>query len=120
MRRATGSSAASSGRASRPRPSSGCVASRRRWRRRWWRARRGRIEVMGDLARPLAFAVACELLGMPPRDRTKVRAWTRAITHFFLAGGAERAQAAAEAHARFAGYVLALVARRRKRPKVDL
>jgi len=39
-------------------------------------ARAGGMEVVEDFALPLAIAVICDLIGVPPADRPRIRAWS--------------------------------------------
>ena len=83
----------------------------------------GRMDLIGDLARPLPAIVIAELFGIPPEDREMFHHWSMASRRFF--GGAvgdpeEAARAANEATVHQERYFLDLLEERRRRPGDDL
>lgn len=90
---------------------------------------RGEMEVIGEFACPLPVLVIAELLGVPPADRARFRAWSRELVEtndlvrFKLSAGEigpaliERANTVAD---EFCGYLTALADERRARPRDDL
>jgi cytochrome P450 len=84
---------------------------------------RGRMDLIGDLARPLPAVVIAELFGIPPEDRETFHEWSMAAARFF--GGAvgdpeEAARAANEAIVHQERYFRDLLEERRRRPGDDL
>jgi cytochrome P450 PksS len=84
---------------------------------------RGRMELIGDLARPLPAIVIAELFGIPPADRAMFHQWSMESARF--PGGAvgdpeEAARAANEAIIRQERYFRDLLEERRRRPGDDL
>ena len=81
-------------------------------------ADRGEMELVDDFAFPLPITVIAELLGIPPGDRDRFRAWSAAIvTPTF--GPAELEQFGAHLDA-FVAYLRELFAARRAAPGPDL
>src|SRR5262245_40888053 len=84
---------------------------------------RGRMDLIGDLARPLPAIVIAELFGIPPADREVFHERSMAGARFF--GGAvgdpeEAARAAHESALHQERYFLDLLEERRRRPGDDL
>jgi cytochrome P450 PksS len=84
---------------------------------------RGRMDLVGDLARPLPAIVIAELFGIPPEDREMFHHWSMAGARFF--GGAvgdpeEAARAANKAARHQERYFRDLLQERRRRPGDDL
>src|SRR5262249_15340388 len=84
---------------------------------------RGRMDLIGELARPLPAIVIAELFGIPPEDRETFHNWSMNGARFF--GGAvgdpeEAARAANEAGLQQERYFLGLLEERRRRPGDDL
>lgn len=84
-------------------------------------ARAGRMDVVGDLAKPLPGRVIGELLGTPAEDRDRLLHWSEALVELLdpLSGrdGIEPPRRATEAAA---AYFRALLAARRAAPRDDL
>jgi cytochrome P450 len=79
---------------------------------------RCRMELVDDYAFPLPITVIAELLGIPPEDRARFRAWSNAaVTPSRGPGGSERFL---DEMREFAGYLNALLAERRASPRDDL
>ncbi|GAA3725426.1 cytochrome P450 [Streptomyces tremellae] len=70
----------------------------------------GRADLVAGLAEPLPVAVICELLGVPPADRVRVRHWSAEL---FAAGRPAAVDAASHA---VASYMAELIAARRAGP----
>ncbi|HVG98911.1 MAG TPA: cytochrome P450 [Chloroflexota bacterium] len=84
-------------------------------------AESGRMDVIEDLAYPLPVIVIAQLLGIPPEERDRFKAWSDAVVTGASAGvGAAPAVTAGQAHAEMAGYFGGLIARRRAQPEDDL
>jgi cytochrome P450 PksS len=84
---------------------------------------RGRMDLIGDLARPLPAVVIADLFGIPPEDRETFHQWSVDGARFF--GGAvgdpeQAARAANEASAQRERYFHGLLEERRRRPGNDL
>ena len=84
---------------------------------------RGRMDLIGDLARPLPAIVIAELFGIPPEDREAFHSRSMAGARFF--GGAvgdsrEAARAANDAVLHQERYFRDLLEERRRRPGDDL
>ncbi|MFO7662731.1 MAG: cytochrome P450 [Chloroflexota bacterium] len=83
--------------------------------------RREQFDVVADYAFPLTLAVISELIGIPPRDRERVKNWSLTIaavldykpTWDIMAEGNRMA-------VDFAGYLAGVVEARRSRPRNDL
>jgi cytochrome P450 PksS len=84
---------------------------------------RGRMDLIGDLARPLPAIVIAELFGIPPEDREMFHQRSMAGARFFggTVGDPEQAaRAANEANVQEERYFLGLLEERRRRPGDDL
>lgn len=82
----------------------------------------GRLEVIGELAYPIASAVILELLGVPPDGRELVQASSRTLLEFFAIidpapGQLERM---AKTLTDVAAYLRTVIAARREAPQNDL
>jgi cytochrome P450 len=77
------------------------------------------MELIAALAYPLPVTVICELLGVPPSDRGRVRAWSRQVIDSdpTSAEGLERAE---QAFGEFESYLTDLIRSRRAEPGDDL
>ncbi|ATE54979.1 cytochrome P450 [Actinosynnema pretiosum] len=73
------------------------------------------LDVVGDLAMPLASAVICELFAVPEADRPRVHGWF-AVLRDLLADVARSEQVVGEFHE----YLSWLAARRREQPGQDV
>ncbi|SOD64426.1 hypothetical protein SAMN06297387_116150 [Streptomyces zhaozhouensis] len=88
-------------------------------------ARRGRFEIVSELAYPLPLRVICELLGVPFEDRDLLEDWSGKLSEALeppLPGlVAPRATSeAARARVQFITYFRELIAQRRRSPRDDL
>ena len=86
---------------------------------------RGEMDLAGDYAVPLPMRVISGMIGIPPIDWQKFRAWSDAILKlsYDLTGGDEGSAGIAEyaaATQKMAAYLPALVEERRKSPQDDL
>ena len=85
-------------------------------------AGQGRMDVIRDLAYPLPTMVIARLLGVPPEDRERLKAWSDDFARF-IGGGAmlsdipERADASMR---EMSAYLRDIVAAKRRAPGVDL
>ena len=82
----------------------------------------GTMDVMKDLAFPLPTIVIAEMLGAPPDDRDKFKAWTTGIVAFQGTGRpkVEMMDYSQESLLQMRAYVRSLCAERRKEPREDL
>jgi len=76
----------------------------------------GPADLMSGFAQPLPMRVICELLGVPPEDRSRFSAWSDAI----LSVTAHTPEQVREAMIALAGYLHAAVAAKRAAPGDDL
>jgi cytochrome P450 len=84
---------------------------------------RGRMDLIGDLARPLPAIVIAELFGIPPEDRETFHKWSMASARFLgraVGDPEEAARAANEAYVQQERYFRDLMEERRRRPGDDL
>ncbi len=81
----------------------------------------GRMDVIGDLGAPLPAIVIAELLGVPPEDHPKFRAWAAQIvaTPAAIASGAA-SDAFEKGFESLSGYLRGVIAARRREPRNDL
>lgn len=78
----------------------------------------GEMELVSAYAFPLPITVIAELLGVPPADRDRFRAWSDAMVRPALA--ADELQRFGASMVEFAGYLHALFEQRRREPGDDL
>jgi cytochrome P450 len=84
-------------------------------------AERGEIDLMADFAFPLPATILAELLGVPPGDQELFRAWTTTYTEAIdPVSHRMTSERGVRAHADLAGYLTAVIAERRARPREDL
>jgi cytochrome P450 len=84
-------------------------------------AHRGAMDLVRDLAQPLPTIVIAELLGVPPADRERFRAWSDAVAQLLdPLSGREGLGPAKQATRELGGYFRALLAERRRLPRDDL
>ncbi|MDJ0847493.1 MAG: cytochrome P450 [Myxococcota bacterium] len=83
--------------------------------------RRGRLELIGDLAYPLPVRVICEILGLPAADRDRLKTWSDAFAVLLdpLAPGASLA-GLQKAFLELCDYFRERFADKRERPGDDL
>jgi cytochrome P450 len=84
---------------------------------------RGRMDVIGDLARPLPAIVIAELFAIPQEDREMFHQWSMAAARFFggaVGDPAEAARAANQASVERERYFRSLLEERRHRTGDDL
>jgi cytochrome P450 len=82
---------------------------------------RGRMDLVADFAYPLPFVVIAELLGLPPADRDRLRAWSRPLAQ--ILDGPTRQGVLDEAETAGLGltaYLRGELERHRTRPGDDL
>ncbi|WP_028806747.1 cytochrome P450 [Streptomyces sp. 303MFCol5.2] len=78
-------------------------------------------DLLSDVAEPLPVAVIAEMLGIPEADRAPLRPWSADICGMYeLSPSKETATKAVRASVEFSGYLLELIAARRKEPGDDL
>jgi cytochrome P450 len=81
----------------------------------------GRMDVIADLAWPLPVTVIAELLGLPPEDRDKFKAWSTDLVSLTAAEPGETiGERAQRSLFELAVYLNAVVAQRRAAPREDL
>ncbi len=84
-------------------------------------AGQGEMDLHDDFAEPLPVMVIAALLGVPERDRPKLRPWSAAMVRMYELGHSEPEIAAAELAAQeFTDYMRAMLHDRRRRPQDDL
>lgn len=84
---------------------------------------KGQMDLMTDFAFPLPVTVISEMLGVPPQDLHKIKAWSTPITFAFDLGGKVeigKVFAANKAFGEFIEYLKPIASDRRKQPKDDL
>jgi cytochrome P450 len=84
--------------------------------------RRGEMDFIADFALPLPVITIAELLGVPPGDRDRFRAWSNQVVSGLdaLRTNEETKAIQREAMRTLAAYFADLIARRRYEPKEDL
>jgi hypothetical protein len=82
-------------------------------------AQLGRCDFIADFAGRLPMDVISEMLGVPPEDRERLRAWADQVVHR-EEGDTVVPKGAAEASLRLLGYFAEHVKQRRRRPGDDL
>jgi cytochrome P450 len=83
----------------------------------------GRIDLIADFADPLSSQVIAALLGLPPEDQPRFKAWTEDIYAFLGVSAVpvgERAQRATASARELRAYLGDLFAALRRRPRDDL
>lgn len=81
----------------------------------------GRMDVIRDLAYPLPVIVIAEMLGIPPADRDRFKAWSEAVARSVdLVGSPEVERRSREASRELWSYFQAIAAERRSQPREDL
>ena len=88
-------------------------------------AESGNLDLIGEFAYPLPMTVICDLLGVPDKDRSLFRNWTRKLARFLdpsmtAAEGEEVVRAGDEAWSEFTPYFTRLIAERRTNLGEDL
>lgn len=76
-------------------------------------AGRGEMDVIDDLAEPLPVLVIAELLGIPPEDRARFKAWSDAVVGASAGDGGDL-------YLEMMGYFLRIVEQRRQEARDDL
>jgi cytochrome P450 len=82
---------------------------------------RGDMDVIGDLAFPLPFAVISEMLGMPDAERTELRSWSGAMVKTLdPILTPQEIDAAIDASEHMEAYVSEVIADKRRNPAGDM
>jgi cytochrome P450 len=76
----------------------------------------GEMDLVHDYAYPLPINVISDMLGVPKKNRDKIRLWAEALTTGDVSGDASRLQKIRA----FSNYVVELVAEKRQNPQDDL
>jgi cytochrome P450 len=79
----------------------------------------GRMDVIGDFGYPLPVIVIAELLGIPPADRARFKAWSDAIVSTSNTMGAST-MSNSQAQREMVEYFMGIIAQRRREPGADL
>ena len=82
----------------------------------------GEVDLMKGLAMPLPTAIICEMMGVPPEDRTVFTAWTDDMTYFLMGKAAtpEQQVRAQAAIGNMVEYITARIQERRGQNGEDL
>lgn len=81
----------------------------------------GKMDLLHDLAEPLPVTVIAELLGIPEKDRHKLRPWSAAIVKLYELGYTDaQVHAGSKAVIAFSDYIRNLAEERRTHPEDDL
>ncbi len=81
----------------------------------------GKMDIHHDLAEPLPVTVIAELLGVPEKDRHRLRPWSAAIVKLYELGYTEeQTRQASQAVIEFSDYLRGLAEERRRHPQDDL
>ncbi len=81
----------------------------------------GEMDLIGDFAYPLPVIVIAQLLGIPPAERDRFKAWSDAVVTGASAGvGDAPAVTVGQAHREMAEYFGGLIEQRRREPQDDL
>lgn len=84
----------------------------------------GAMDVIADLAYPLPVTVICDMLGVPPGDRDRIRQWSadvaRSLDAIGLPADPEIVERGRSARHALGDYFRGLIPERRKRPQADL
>ncbi|MCC6652802.1 MAG: cytochrome P450 [Candidatus Eisenbacteria bacterium] len=82
---------------------------------------RGTLDLVRDIAEPLSLAIICDLIGVPPSDRSAVLALSHDVVAMYEPQPPDAQKARANAAAReFMDYTAGLIAERRRTPADDL
>jgi cytochrome P450 len=82
---------------------------------------RGRFDLLYDFAQPYSITLICKLLGVPTDRHRDLLEWShRHVKMYEFDTTAEQAASATQAAAEFQGYVLDLIAERRRSPRDDV
>ena len=84
----------------------------------------GAMDVIADLAYPLPVTVICDMLGVPPGDRDRIRQWSadvaRSLDAIGLPADPEIVERGRSARHALGDYFRGLIPERRTRPQADL
>ena len=80
----------------------------------------GRMDAIRDLAYPLPASVIAQMLGAPPTDRDRFKAWSDDIALSLTPASPEAALRGQRSGAAMGEYMAAIIADRRARPREDL
>ncbi len=82
---------------------------------------RGRFDLLYDFAQPYSITLICKLLGVPTDRQRDLLDWShRHVKMYEFDTTEEQAESATRAAAEFRGYVLELIAERRRAPREDM
>lgn len=81
----------------------------------------GQIDLVGDYGQPFSLGIICDLIGVAPDDRETIKRLSDDTVRMYEPAPSEAQRAASDAAAgAFRGYLLDVVAERRRRPTDDL